>query len=75
MDLTAMGRVGLIGLRGKLAERLAEPISENTRLTKEQAEAILGGLFLALTFWQFFRLVRRVWRAGQGQDLAAMPAG
>jgi hypothetical protein len=76
VDITAMGRVGLTGFKGKLAERLAEPVSENTRLTKEQVEAILGGIFLALTFWQFFKLARRVWRAGQGgEDLAAMPAG
>ena len=70
-----MGRVGLTGFKGKLAERLAEPVSENTRLTKEQVEAILGGIFLALTFWQFFKLIRRVWKAGQGEDLAVMPAG
>lgn len=70
-----MGRVGLTGLRGKLAERVAEPVSEKTRLSKEQVEAILGGLFLALTFWQFYKLARRVWKAGRGQDPATMPAG
>jgi hypothetical protein len=75
VDLTAMGRVGLTGWRRKVAQRLAEPVSENTRLTKEQVEALLGALFLALTFWHFFKLVRRVWKAGQGEDLAAMPAG
>ena len=69
-----MGRVGLTGFRGKLAERLAEPVSEKTRLTKEQVEAILGGLFLALTLWQFYKLARRVWKAGRGEDLAIMPA-
>lgn len=63
-----MGRVGLSGMRGKLAARLAEPVSEKTSLTKEQVEAIFGAIFLVLTFWQFFKLIRRVWRAGQGEE-------
>jgi hypothetical protein len=75
VDLTAMGRVGLTGWRGKVAERMAEPISENTGLTKAQVEALFGALFLALTLWQFFKLFRRVWRAGRGEDLAEMSAG
>jgi hypothetical protein len=74
VDLTAMGRVGMSGVRGKLAARLAEPVSENTSLTKEQVEAIFGAIFLALTFWQFFKLVRRVWKAGQGQELSVPSA-
>jgi len=69
VDLTAMGRVGLTGWRGKLAGRMAAPISENTGLTQEQVEALFGAIFLALTFWQFFKLFRRVWRAGQGQEM------
>ena len=48
---------------------MAEPISENTGLTQEQVEALFGAIFLALTFWQFFKLFRRVWRAGQGQEM------
>jgi hypothetical protein len=70
MDLTAMGRVGLIGWRGRLTERIAEPVSERTRYSKEQIEALIGGIFLALTFWQFVRLFRRVWQAGKGESLA-----
>jgi hypothetical protein len=69
-----MGRVGLSGMRGKLAARLAEPVSENTSLTKEQVEAIFGAMFLALAFWQFFKLIRRVWKAGQGQELSVTSA-
>jgi hypothetical protein len=74
VDLTAMGRVGLSGMRGKLAARLAEPVSEKTSLTKEQVEAIFGAIFLALTFWQFFKLIRRVWRAGRGDELTVTSA-
>jgi hypothetical protein len=75
VDVMAMGRVGLTGWKGKLAERAAEPISENTKLTKAQVEALFGAIFLALTFWQFFKLFRRVWLAGRGEQLEAMPAG
>jgi dsRNA-specific ribonuclease len=71
VDLTAMGKVGLTGLRGKLGQRVAEPISERTSLTQDQVEALIGAIFLALTFWQFFKLFRRVWRAGQGEELPA----
>jgi dsRNA-specific ribonuclease len=70
MDLTAMGKVGLVGWKGKVGSRVAEPISERTSLTKDQIEAIFGAIFLALAFWQFFKLARRVWRAGRGEDLA-----
>ena len=75
MDLTAMGRVGLTGFKGRLAERMAAPISENTRMTKEQVEALFGALFLLLTFWQFYKLFRRVWRAGRESELSLTSAG
>jgi hypothetical protein len=66
-----MGRVGLTGWRGKLAERMAQPISESTRFTKEEVEALFGAIFLALAFWQFVKLFSRVWRAGRGEELSS----
>jgi hypothetical protein len=74
VDLTAMGRVGLTGFKGKIAEQVAAPISESTRMTKEQVEAIFGALFLLLTFWQFYKLFRRVWRAGREGELSVTTA-
>jgi hypothetical protein len=71
VDLTAMGRVGLTGWRGRVAQRVAPSISERSKLTPEQVEALIGAIFLALTIWQFIKLLRRVWTAGQGEELGS----
>jgi hypothetical protein len=63
LNVKAMGRAGLTGVRGKVAERVARPISRRTRFTEEQIEAILGGALLVVAFVQFFGTMRRVWRA------------
>jgi hypothetical protein len=63
INVKAMGRAGLTGIRGKVAERVARPLSQRTRFTEEQIEAILGGVLLVAAFVQFFRTMRRVWEA------------
>jgi len=68
VDLTAMGRVGLTGWRRRIAQRVAPSISERSKLTAEQVEAVIGAIFLALNIWQFIKLLRRVWVAGQGEE-------
>ncbi|MFN2589277.1 MAG: hypothetical protein ABR518_00700 [Actinomycetota bacterium] len=65
MNLTEMGKVGLDGWRGKLGEKVAEPLAERTNLSSDQVKAIIGGIFLLLTTWQFIKLVRRVIAAGR----------
>jgi len=43
MDLKAMGRVGLGGgIQGKIGRKLAEPVSEHTRLSVEEVEAVIA---------------------------------
>jgi hypothetical protein len=71
MDYTAMGRVGLSGWRGKLGSRVAERVSEQSQLSKEQIEALIGAVFLALAAWQFFKLVRQVLQAGRREEATA----
>ena len=66
VNLTEMGKVGLNGWKGKVGERVAEPVAQRTRLSEDQVKAILGGVFLALSAWQFLKLVRRVVAAGRG---------
>ena len=66
VNLTEMGKVGLNGWKGKVGERVAEPVAQRTRFTEDQVKAILGGMFLALSAWQFLKLVRRVVAAGRG---------
>jgi hypothetical protein len=65
VNLTEMGKVGLNGWKGKVGERVAEPVAQRTRLSEDQVKAILGGVFLALSAWQFLKLVRRVVAAGR----------
>src|SRR5204862_1802623 len=65
VDVVAMGRAGLTGARAKIADRVSTPVAARTGFTKDQVEAIIGAVFLALAARQFVRLVRRVARAGR----------
>lgn len=67
MDLTAMGKVGLTGWRGAVASRVAEPLSDKLPLSRDEIEALIGGVFLALATWEFVKLLRRVAKAGRGE--------
>ncbi len=60
-----MDKEGLSGWRGTVVSKAAEPLAERTPLSQEQIEAVVGGIFLALAAWQFFKLVTRVLRAGR----------
>jgi hypothetical protein len=70
MDITAMGRAGLTGVQGRIGERAAEPISAFVPLTRDQVEAIIGGILLALVIYRFAKTMARVWRAGQETSTA-----
>jgi Asp/Glu/hydantoin racemase len=65
VDVVAMGKAGLTGVRAKVAERVSEPVAARTPLTRDQVEAIIGAVFVALAVWQFVRLIRKVMRAGR----------
>jgi hypothetical protein len=65
MDVVAMGRTGLTGMRGRLGQSVAGPVADRTGLTREQVEAIIGGAFLLLTLWQFLRVLQRAIAAGR----------
>jgi hypothetical protein len=65
VNLTEMGKVGLNGWKGKVGERVAEPVARRTRLSEDQVKAVIGALFLALTTWQFVKMLRRVITAGR----------
>ena len=66
LNLTEMGKVGLTGARGKVGARVAEEVAQHTRFTEDQVKAIVGGVLLLLTTWQFLKLVRKVIAAGRG---------
>jgi hypothetical protein len=58
MDATKLGQAGLVGWRRKVGERIAEPVSRRTRLTLDQALAVVGAVFFVLTVRRFFRMLR-----------------
>ncbi len=69
MDVTAMGKQGLTGWRGKVGSKVAEPVAARTSLSQEQVEALIGGVFLLLSLWQFIKLFRRVFQAGMSGEV------
>ena len=66
LNLTEMGKVGLSGARGKVGSKVAEEVAQHTRFTEDQVKALIGGILLVLTTWQFLKLVRKVIAAGRG---------
>jgi Protein of unknown function (DUF3618) len=66
VDVVAIGKAGLTGVKAKVADRVSGPVASRTGLTRDQVEAIIGAVFLAVAAWQFVRLMRRVVRAGRG---------
>jgi hypothetical protein len=67
MNFTAMGRAGLTGVPGRVGEKAAGPVSERVPLTREQVEAIFGGILLAYAIYRFAKAMARIWRAGREQ--------
>jgi hypothetical protein len=57
VDAEKLGQAGLVGWRRHVGERVAEPISRRTGLTFEQAMAIVGAVFFALTVRRFIRML------------------
>ena len=74
MDLEAVGRVGLTGVRGKAGRRMAHAVASRTNLDEERVAAILGGVLLALWCYTTVKTLRAVVEAARGEhhpDLAA----
>jgi hypothetical protein len=57
MDAQKLGQAGLVGWRRKVGERVAAPMSSRTGLTFDQALAIVGAIFFALTLRRFVRML------------------
>jgi hypothetical protein len=45
---TQVGQAGLQGWRGKVADGVAEPVSNRTPLSEDQVRALIGGAFFLL---------------------------
>jgi hypothetical protein len=60
---TELGQTALVGWREKVAAGLAGAASERTRLTQEQARALVGALFFALSVYYVVGTVYRALKA------------
>ncbi len=60
MDALAVGKAGLQGWRGKVADAVAEPVARRSGLTDEQVRAAIGALFLALSVLYVAGAVKRL---------------
>jgi hypothetical protein len=49
MDAITVGKAGLQGWRGKVADAVAAPVARRSGLSDDQVRAAVGALFLALS--------------------------
>ncbi|HVM11910.1 MAG TPA: hypothetical protein VM638_05485 [Actinomycetota bacterium] len=63
MNVVEMGKAGLAGSKGKLVHKVSKPVARRTGMSRDQVEAIVGGIFLTLLAWQVVGTLRRVWAA------------
>ena len=69
MNVTAMGRAGLTGAKGRAARVASGPASRVTPWTKEQIEAALGAALVLLASVQLARMLKRMWDAREESSL------
>ena len=55
---TQVGQAGLQGWREKLADGLAEPLSNRTPLQEDQVRALIGSVFFVLSVIYIVKAVR-----------------
>ncbi len=49
MDTLSIGMAGLKGWRAKVADAVAQPVSQQTGLSDDQVRAVVGAAFFALS--------------------------
>ncbi len=64
MKVTTIGDSALTGWREKVGERGARVVSKRTPLQRDQARALIGFAFLALSVWYVGGTLVRAARAG-----------
>jgi len=68
MDLQAVGRVGLTGVKGKAGRGVAHAVASKTNLDEDRLAAFLGGALLALWAYTTFKTIRAILAAARGSD-------
>ncbi len=60
MDAVSMGKAGLQGWRAKVADAVAQPVSQRSPLSDEQVRAAVGAVFFALSLVYVAGTVKRL---------------
>ena len=60
MDAISVGKAGLQGWRGKVADAVAGPVAKRTGVADDQVRAVVGALFLALSVMYVVSAVKRL---------------
>jgi len=61
-----IGQAGLAGWRKAIANRAAPPLARRTPITEEQARAIIGAAFFALSTYYVASTIVRLVKASRG---------
>ena len=65
MNTAAVADATLRGWKGKLVDRMAQPVSERTSLSVDQIRALVGLALLALSVLAVIKRIQKVARAAQ----------
>lgn len=63
---TQAGQAGLQGWRGKVADGVAEPVSNRTPLSEDQIRALIGGAFFLLAVVYVIKTIVALGQQQQG---------
>jgi hypothetical protein len=63
-NATQVGQAGLQGWREKVADTVAEPVSNRTPLGEDQVRALIGVTFFVLSVLYIFKTVQAAARRG-----------
>lgn len=66
MDATRIGQQGLTGWRRTVAEPIADRLSRRSRLSAEQAQALIGAAFFAVSVLYVAKAARAAIQAARG---------
>jgi hypothetical protein len=64
-QIQRLGQAGLVGWRAKLAEGVAPAAARRAPLSEDQVQAVVGGLFFALSAYYVISTCVRMVRAGR----------
>ncbi|MDW5596958.1 hypothetical protein VSS74_21605 [Conexibacter stalactiti] len=65
-DTTQLGSAGLVGWRKAVADRVATPAANRAPVSEDQARAIVGALFFALSLYYVISTIVRMVKSQGG---------